>query len=175
MPGNHDIGDNPTEFGPPTEQPVTEESRQYFVSVIGEDRWSFDAAGWRFIGLNSMVMHSGLACEAEQFDWLTSQLSATGSKPVALFLHKPLYLNTPDDPELAATSSRYVPQPARRRVIELLDAVDLRLVASGHIHQRRETRMLAPAHGERWRRSISEPQAERRVASPGRLLWLIAT
>ena len=138
LPGNHDIGDNPTEFGPPTEQPVTEESRQYFVSVIGEDRWSFDAAGWRFIGLNSMVMHSGLACEAEQFDWLTSQLSATGSKPVALFLHKPLYLNTPDDPELAATSSRYVPQPARRRVIELLDAVDLRLVASGHIHQRRD-------------------------------------
>ncbi|QDW39361.1 metallophosphoesterase [Bradyrhizobium sp. KBS0727] len=138
LPGNHDIGDNPTEFGPPSEPPVTEENRQYFVSVIGEDRWSFDAAGWRFIGLNSMVMNSGLACEAEQFDWLTSQLAATGSKPVALFLHKPLYLNTPDDLELAATSFRYVPKPARRRLIELLDAVDLRLVASGHIHQRRD-------------------------------------
>ena len=60
LPGNHDIGDNPTEFGPPSERPVTKENRQYFVSVIGEDRWSFDAAGWRFIGLNSMVMNSRL-------------------------------------------------------------------------------------------------------------------
>src|SRR6202008_1636684 len=86
----------------------------------------------------SFLLHSGHDCEAEQFDWITSPLSATGSKPVALFLHKPLYLNTPDEPELAATSSRYVPQPTRRHVIELLDAVNLRLVASGHIHQRRD-------------------------------------
>jgi 3',5'-cyclic AMP phosphodiesterase CpdA len=139
LPGNRDVGDNPTEVGPPARQQlVTEESRRHFVSVIGEDRWCFDAAGWRFIGLNSMVMNSGLAYEAEQFDWLASQLATTGSKPVALFLHKPLYLNTPDDPELATTSFRYVPKPARRRLIELLDAVDLRLVASGHVHQRRD-------------------------------------
>jgi 3',5'-cyclic AMP phosphodiesterase CpdA len=138
LPGNHDIGDNPTVFGPPSEQAVTEESRRYFISVVGADRWSFDAAGWRFIGLNSMVMNSGLPYEGEQFDWLTSQLATAGSKPVALFLHKPLYLNTAADPESVATSSLYVPQPARRRLIELLDAVDLRLVASGHIHQHRD-------------------------------------
>ena len=36
------------------------------------------------------------------------------NKPVALFVHKPLFLNAPDDPELVATSFRYVPQPARR-------------------------------------------------------------
>jgi 3',5'-cyclic AMP phosphodiesterase CpdA len=138
LPGNHDIGDNPTQFGPPAEQPVTEENRQRFVSVVGEDHWSFQAAGWWFIGLNSMVMGSGLAFEGEQFDWLASQLAAAGSKPVALFLHKPLYRNTPDDPELAATSNRYLPQPARRHLIKLLEAVDLRLIASGHIHQRRD-------------------------------------
>ena len=138
LPGNHDIGDNPTQFGPPAEQPVTEQNRQHFLSVVGEDHWSFEAAGWRFIGLNSMVMNSGLAFEIEQFDWLASQLAATGSKPVAVFLHKPLYPNTPDDPELAATSFRYVPQPARRHLIELLGTVDLRLIASGHIHVRRD-------------------------------------
>jgi 3',5'-cyclic AMP phosphodiesterase CpdA len=138
LPGNHDIGDNPTQFGPPAEQAVTEQNRQHFLSVFGEDHWSFEAAGWWFIGLNSLVMNSGLAFELEQFDWLASQLAATGSKPVALFLHKPLYPNTPDDPELAATSSRCVPQPARRHLIELLGTVDLRLIASGHIHQRRD-------------------------------------
>jgi 3',5'-cyclic AMP phosphodiesterase CpdA len=138
LPGNHDIGDNPTELGPAPAQPATEQERQNFLSVFGEDRWRFDAAGWRFIGLNSLVMNTGLASEAEQYDWLASQLSSADGKPVALFLHKPLYLNSPEDPELAASAIRYIPMPARSRLVEMLRAADLRLVASGHVHQRRD-------------------------------------
>jgi len=138
LPGNHDIGDNPTEIDPMPSQQVSEGDRQTFVSVFGDDRWRFEAAGWCFIGLNSLIMNSRLASEAEQFDWLAGELAAASSKPIALFLHKPLYLNAPDDPELEATSIRYVPQPARRRLIEMFRAADLRLVASGHVHQRRD-------------------------------------
>jgi 3',5'-cyclic AMP phosphodiesterase CpdA len=138
LPGNHDIGDNPTEVGTPPTQPATEENRDAFVSAVGEDRWCFEAAGWCFIGLNSLIMNTGLVSEAEQFDWLAGQLANARGKPVALFLHKPLFLNSPDDPELAATAIRYVPQPARQRLIEMFGAVDWRLVASGHVHQRRD-------------------------------------
>jgi 3',5'-cyclic AMP phosphodiesterase CpdA len=138
LPGNHDIGDNPTAVGPVPSQPVTEQSLQAYRSIFGEDRWRFDEAGWCFIGLNSLIMNTGLANEAEQFDWLASELARTGAKPVALFLHKPLYLTSPDNPELATTSFRYVPQPARQRLIDMFAAVDLRLVASGHVHQRRD-------------------------------------
>ena len=138
LPGNHDIGDNPTAVGPAPSQPASEADRQTFLSVFGDDRWRFEAAGWCFIGLNSLVMNTGLASEAEQFDWLASELSSTHGKPAALFLHKPLYLDAPDDPELPATSIRYVPMPARSRLIEMLRAVDLRLVGSGHVHQRRD-------------------------------------
>ena len=138
LPGNHDIGDNPTKVGPPPSQPASEMDRQAFLEVFGEDRWRFEAAGWSFIGLNTLVMNTGLACEAEQFDWLASQLASVNGRPLALFLHKPLYLNAPDDPELEATSFRYVPQPARGSLVELLRSVDLRLVASGHVHQRRD-------------------------------------
>jgi 3',5'-cyclic AMP phosphodiesterase CpdA len=138
LPGNHDIGDNPTRVGPVPAQPVTEPDLQIFRTMFGEDYWRFDAAGWCFIGLNSLVMNTGLASEDEQFDWLASQLSASGGRPVALFLHKPLFLNSPGDPELPATSIRYVPMPARSRVVEMFGAVDLRLVASGHVHQRRD-------------------------------------
>jgi 3',5'-cyclic AMP phosphodiesterase CpdA len=138
LPGNHDIGDNPTKVGPPPSQPATEQGRQAFLSIFGEDRWRFEAAGWCFIGLNSLVMNTGLASEAEQFDWLAAQLSSANGRPVALFLHKPLFLDSPDDPELAATSIRYVPMPARSRLVEMFGAVDLRLVASGHVHQRRD-------------------------------------
>jgi 3',5'-cyclic AMP phosphodiesterase CpdA len=138
LPGNHDVGDNPTAVGTAPKQPATEKERQNYLSVIGEDRWRFDAAGWTFIGLNSLIMNTGIESEAEQFGWLASELVRINGRPVALFLHKPLYLNTPDDPETAETAIRYVPQPRRRSLIEMFAAVDLRLVASGHVHQRRD-------------------------------------
>ena len=138
LPGNHDIGDNPTKLGPVPSQPATEADRQTFLAIVGEDRWRFEAAGWCFIGLNSLVMNTGLASEAEQHEWLASELSSTRGQPIALFLHKPLYLNSPDDPELPGTSIRYVPMPVRSRLVEMLGSVDLRLVASGHVHQRRD-------------------------------------
>jgi len=138
LPGNHDVGDNPTEFGPVPTDPVSERHCQTFIAAFGEDRWRFDAAGWCFIGLNALVMNSALPREAEQLDWLTSELARTRGRPVALFLHKPLFLETPDDPELENTAIRYVAMPARYHLIELFKGCDLRLIASGHLHQRRD-------------------------------------
>ena len=63
LPGNHDIGDNPTAVGVTPACPATEELRDAFVSVFGEDRWQFDAANWRFIGLNSLIMNTGVPSE----------------------------------------------------------------------------------------------------------------
>ncbi|MFG3592548.1 metallophosphoesterase family protein [Bradyrhizobium sp. RDI18] len=138
LPGNHDVGDNPTEVAPAPKDLATENERQNYLSVIGEDRWRFDAAGWCFIGLNSLIMNTGIESEAEQFGWLASELGRVNGKPIALFLHKPLFLNAPDDPETLETAIRYVPQPRRRSLIEMFSKVDLRLVATGHVHQRRD-------------------------------------
>jgi 3',5'-cyclic AMP phosphodiesterase CpdA len=138
LPGNHDLGDNPTEVGTAPKRPATEQERQKYLSVIGEDRWRFDAAGWSFIGLNSLIMNTGIESEAAQFGWLAAELGRINGRPVALFLHKPLFLDTPDDAETAETAIRYVPQPRRKNLIEMFSAVDLRLVASGHVHQRRD-------------------------------------
>lgn len=138
LPGNHDVGDNPTQVGPAPSRPITEGARQAYIAAFGDDRWHFEAAGWHFIGLNSLVMNSGLVAEAEQFDWLAAELASSGGKPVALFLHKPIFLNGPEDPELEATAIRYVPFPARRRLAEMLRTANVRLVASGHVHQRRD-------------------------------------
>jgi 3',5'-cyclic AMP phosphodiesterase CpdA len=138
LPGNHDVGDNPTAVGAAPNRPASEQERQKYLAVIGEDRWRFDAAGWCFIGLNSLIMNTGIESEAGQFDWLAAELGRVNGRPVALFLHKPLFLDAPDDAETAETAIRYVPQPRRRNLIEMFAAVDLRLVASGHIHQRRD-------------------------------------
>jgi 3',5'-cyclic AMP phosphodiesterase CpdA len=138
LPGNHDVGDNPTAVGAAPKRPATEQERQKYLSVIGEDRWRFDAAGWCFIGLNTLIMNTGIESEAAQFDWLAAELGRINGKPVALFLHKPLFLDAPDDAETAETAIRYVPQPRRKDLVDMLAAVDLRLVASGHVHQRRD-------------------------------------
>jgi 3',5'-cyclic AMP phosphodiesterase CpdA len=138
LPGNHDIGDNPTQTGAPLMQLASDTNRQSFLSIFGEDRWHFNAAGWCFIGLNSLIMNTALASAEEQFDWLASQLSSVNGRPLALFIHKPLYRDRPDDEELASTSFRYVPIPARSRLVDMLRPVDLRLVACGHVHQRRD-------------------------------------
>ncbi len=115
LPGNHDIGDNPTQTAPRPAHPVNEKARQTYIAAFGDDRWRFEAAGWCFVGLNSLVMNSGLVAEAEQFDWLAAELATARGKPVALFLHKPLYLDAPDDPELAPSAIRYVPPAPQGR------------------------------------------------------------
>jgi 3',5'-cyclic AMP phosphodiesterase CpdA len=138
LPGNHDVGDNPTQVGPRPQHPADEKYRQAYIAAFGDDRWTFEAAGWRFIGLNSLIMNSGLACEADQFDWLAAELASGNGTPVALFLHKPMFLNSPDDPELEDSAIRYVPFPARRQLTEMLRTANVRLVASGHVHQRRD-------------------------------------
>ena len=125
-------------IGAAPSQPVTEQNLQAYRAIFGDDRWRFEAAGWCFIGLNSLIMNTGLSSEAEQFDWLAAELGHAGARPVALFLHKQLFLDSPDNPELVATSFRYVPMPARSRLVAMFGAVDLRLVASGHVHQRRD-------------------------------------
>src|SRR5258708_11116924 len=136
LPGNHDVGDNPTLVGPAPPHPVTETDRQAYVDLFGEDRWRFEAAGWCFVGLNSLVMNTGLASEAEQFDWLASQLAASGGKPVALFLQQPPYLNAPDGSALEATSLPYVRLPSSRRQISVFppgDMLPVTAITSRHI------------------------------------------
>jgi 3',5'-cyclic AMP phosphodiesterase CpdA len=138
IPGNHDIGDNLTIVGEPPAEPASAARLKAYCALFGEDRWRFDAAGWSFIGLNTLILNTGLDAEAEQMDWLAGELARLNGQPLALFLHKPLFFSAPNDPETPDTVSRYIPQPARGRLVSMLDAFDLRLVASGHLHQRRD-------------------------------------
>jgi 3',5'-cyclic AMP phosphodiesterase CpdA len=138
IPGNHDIGDNGTIVGQPPAEPASSAKLEAYRALFGEDRWRVDAAGWSFIGLNTLILNSGLDVEGEQMEWLARELARLNGRSLALFLHKPLFFGAADDPETPDNVSRYIPQPARGRLLEMLKAVDLRLVGSGHLHQRRD-------------------------------------
>lgn len=134
LPGNHDIGDNPRVPGEALNKPVTAQRRDRYCAIWGADFWGTDAGEFRLIGLNAQLCGSDLAEEADQWDFLAQEVQALKGRPLALFLHKPLFLAHPDEPEL---THRYVPFAPRKRLLDLLSTARLRLVATGHMHQHR--------------------------------------
>ena len=138
LPGNHDIGDNVL-FGK-MEKRVNDERRARFLRYFGEERWAFDAGGWRFLGLNSQLFGSGgQPAEAEQWHWLEDELQRRAGTPCALFTHKPLFLDhpsdaDPDDPTLLQSC---LDRASRTRLLALCQRHGVRLVSTGHKHQAR--------------------------------------
>jgi 3',5'-cyclic AMP phosphodiesterase CpdA len=132
LPGNHDVGDEPP--GQDPDQIIDTARLSRWNRVFGADRFAESIGAWRLLGLNAQLLGSGLAEEAAQDDWLEAELgSATG--PIALFLHKPLFLASADETTIGATTVN--PEP-RRHLLRRLAAHDVRLVVSGHLHAHRD-------------------------------------
>jgi len=89
MPGNHDVGDEPP--GQDPDQIVDADRLARWDSYFATDRWALDAGGWRLLGVNAQPFGSSLAREHAQIQWLDEHVNTAG-RPIALFLHKPLFL-----------------------------------------------------------------------------------
>jgi 3',5'-cyclic AMP phosphodiesterase CpdA len=144
VPGNHDVGDNPSCPGPGQEG-IDTEHRERWLAAVGPDWWAADAGGWRLIGVNAQMFGSGLAAEAKQWAWLESELSAVpDASRVALVTHKPV---AAAEAELAAAPAyRFVPAGARQQLAGLLRLRHIDLVVSGHVHQYRLLRRDGATH-----------------------------
>ena len=160
IPGNHDLGDNP--WRPDLAEPITEERLARYRRHFGDDFWRIDACEWVLIGVNAQLFGSGLPAEDEQWDFLASAAKRTGGRPVGLFVHKPLFK---DDPDETSIEGRYVPPASRRRLATALGEVDVRLVASGHLHQHRQLRTGRAVHV--WAPSTAYILPDRRQPSIG--------
>ena len=132
IPGNHDVGDEPP--GQEADQIIDDHRLQRWLSVFGADRFAFEADGWRVLGINAQLLGSGLPQEVEQDAWLDGELGAA-SRPVLLALHKPMFLQAPDETEVTATSIN--PEP-RARLLGRLRGRPVRTVISGHLHCHRD-------------------------------------
>ena len=138
LPGNHDVGDNIVNGKMP--QRVSAERLARFRRCYGEDHWSFDAAGWGFVGVNAQLFGSaGLAEEAEQWTFIETSFAQHRGKPIALFVHKPLFLDHPDeaDSEDPSVSQSCLDLASRTRLLSLCRAHGVKLVSCGHKHQTR--------------------------------------
>lgn len=127
LPGNHDVGDARHKH-----QPVNRERLARWHAHFGPDRWVEDVEGWRLIGFNAMLIGSGQPEERAQLRWLETVMGDAGSRKLAWFLHRPLFLEHPDEDDTGYWSVK--PEP-RRELLALLRHHRVALVASGHLHK----------------------------------------
>ncbi|MGP8119248.1 MAG: metallophosphoesterase family protein [Xanthobacteraceae bacterium] len=130
--GNHDIGDN-QECA--QAHGVTDERRNRFLSVFGDDWWTHDVPGWRVIGLNALVMAGAMEASNAQFAFLADAAAGSSNRSILLFIHKPLYLASRHEQDVGG---RYVNPAARARLFSALGQRQPKIVASGHVHQSRD-------------------------------------
>lgn len=131
LPGNHDIGEEPASTA--QAQPVNSERLQRYRSVFGDDHFELTLSGWRLIGLNVHVFGTNWPEETAQWTLLEQAIAARGEDRVGVFLHKPLFINTPDEAENAYYC---VAAPARDRLLDLAKGGEgIAFFASGHLHQ----------------------------------------
>lgn len=136
LPGNHDVGDNPrlARAAPENGSAIDEARMQRYLRYYESDRWSIDHGSWRLLGINSLLIGSGLPREREQNAWVADRLADSGDRHLALFTHQPLFIDEPDPIEL----SYWTVDPHGRESLRFLIAhPNLRLIASGHLHQQR--------------------------------------
>lgn len=137
VPGNHDVGHLPGSV-----QPVDATRLERWHRHVGPDRFVADHGGWRLVGLNGLLFGGDDAMEEEHFAWLAAALAGRGGRRVAVFSHKPLYV---DDPGEGDTGYWGVGPVPRRRLAELFAAHDVALHASGHLHRAWTGRLGATA------------------------------
>ncbi|MEO8099896.1 MAG: metallophosphoesterase [Acidobacteriota bacterium] len=126
VPGNHDVGDEPTP-----------ESLAWYREHFGKDYYSFREGGLFGIVLNSsMISAPGKVggAAAEQEAWLKSELraaKASGAQHVVIFQHHSWFLEKADEP------AQYfnIPLEQRRRYLDLLKASGVKYVFAGHYHR----------------------------------------
>jgi 3',5'-cyclic AMP phosphodiesterase CpdA len=127
LPGNHDVGEPKHPY-----QPVNPERLDRWRRYFGPDHWFRDVGDWRLIGLNAMLLGSGEAAESEQLAWLDETLETADHRHIAWFMHRPLFIDRPDDGDLGYWAP---PPQVRAELLERLDRHNVTLVASGHLHR----------------------------------------
>lgn len=120
-PGNHDIGQVPTN-----------ESLEKYKKNYGSDCFSFEHKGASLIGFNSGLIKAKLEKpEQEQFRWLTKKLmKSRNAQYILLFCHYPFFNKTVDEPEAYSN----IGTEYRLKYLELFEECGVDAVFSGHHH-----------------------------------------
>jgi 3',5'-cyclic AMP phosphodiesterase CpdA len=130
IPGNHDVGD-----ARHPRQPVNRQRIERWARHFGPDRWIDDIAGWRLVGFNAQLAGSNSEEERLQAEWLERACDSAQGRRIAWLLHKPLFLERPDEGDNGYWAVKAAP---RQPLNEMISRHRIALVASGHLHKSHE-------------------------------------
>jgi 3',5'-cyclic AMP phosphodiesterase CpdA len=122
VPGNHDVGNNPTH-----------ESLERYRRLAGKDYYSVEHKGCRFVMVNSQLWKTPVAGETEKQDaWLISILESASKKRQRVFLvmHHPLFTKEAEEPE----NYFNLPPGKRKELLSLFERCGVMAVLAGHTH-----------------------------------------
>jgi len=122
-PGNHDVGNQPTE-----------ESLKRYREKIGEDYYSIEHKGYTIVIANSQLWKVEVEVESEKHDaWFRKTLEEARTKdsPVIVAVHYPIYLKNPDEEE----NYYNLPLEKRKEILALCEENGVVAFLAGHTHK----------------------------------------
>ena len=126
VPGNHDVGNEPTP-----------ETLAYYRQHFGPDHYSFVQGSLYGIVLNSGVISAPgnvQKAAAEQEAWLKAELAkarSTGAPHIVVFQHHSWFLEKAEEPNQYFN----IPLEQRRHYLDLLKGAGVRYIFAGHYHR----------------------------------------
>ena len=124
--GNHDVGNIPTAA-----------TIAGFHASIGPDYYTFSADGMLGVVIDSSLIQAPQQdpkAAEQQEAWLKQTLATSKSDPsrqVVVFQHIPYFDKAPDE----ADNYFNIPEPARRKYLDLLKGAGVKYVFAGHLHR----------------------------------------
>ncbi|NOX67298.1 MAG: hypothetical protein GXO85_16245 [Chlorobi bacterium] len=122
-PGNHDVGNIPTDT-----------SLSYYRKTIGKDYYEFQHNGYSFIVVNTQLWKINLKNESEKFNnWFEETLKDKKDKGYSVFIigHYPLYVDSLEEDE----SYHNLPLTKRKEILTLFKQNDVVAYLTGHTHK----------------------------------------
>lgn len=122
-PGNHDVGNQPTEA-----------SLKSYREKIGEDYYSIEHKGHTIVIANSQLWKAEVEVESEKHDaWFRKTLEEARAKgsPVIVAVHYPIYLKNPDEEE----NYYNLPLEKRKEILTLCEENGVVAFLAGHTHK----------------------------------------
>lgn len=124
IPGNHDIGNNPTK-----------ESVDFFFRYYKNEKFNFTYKNVQFIGINSCYINSDSEQEHQQLDWLKKTLKEHPyNMRKIVFSHHPFFIKNIDEKDNYSN----IAQPERSEYMELFKENGVVAIFAGHLHNNAE-------------------------------------
>jgi len=130
VPGNHDVGDKPVEWGPAGV--VREEFLTLWLEHFGPNYQSFSHGDCRFVLMDAQIINTGLQAEKDQRAWLEAELTSASDagERILLNIHFPPFLTYADEDEHYDN----IGEPGRAWLLGLLEKHKVEGLFAGHVH-----------------------------------------